>query len=105
MCRAGRAAESIAFFERSIAVSPAPAHVILNRLWLAIAHHRLGESDEAARCHASAILSMDAWGDSMPTDAAAQGLHLHDWLEAHVLRNEADLLLSGEGANDSPVPR
>jgi tetratricopeptide (TPR) repeat protein/tRNA A-37 threonylcarbamoyl transferase component Bud32 len=93
LCRSGRPAEAIPFFERSIASDPSAGRAILNWLWLAIANHQLGRTEESARWHATAVAWLDALDGRMPDNAAALGFHLHNWLEAQVLRRESDLLL------------
>lgn len=93
LCRSGRPADAIQFFERSIASDPSAGRAVLNWLWLAIANHQLGRTEEAARWHSAGVAWLDALGGRMPDNAAALGFHLHNWLEAQVLRREADALL------------
>lgn len=94
LCRSGRPAEAIPLFERSLAAAPSAGRAISNWLWLAIANHQLGKTEEAVRWHATAVAWLDPFHGVMPENATAIGLHLHNWLEAHVLRREADALLS-----------
>ncbi|HEX6884336.1 MAG TPA: serine/threonine-protein kinase [Planctomycetota bacterium] len=94
LCRAGRHAEAVSLFEKSIASNPSAGRAVLSWLWLTIAYHHLGRGEDAARWHATAVAWLDAFGDGMPDSASVPGLHLHDWLEAQVLRQEADALLS-----------
>jgi hypothetical protein len=64
-------------------------------VWLALAHQRLGKSEEARRWLSKAQAWLDQYRDGMPALAERElGLHLHNWLEAHVLRREAEALLS-----------
>ena len=67
---------------------------MLPRLWLALALHAQHKDDDARKELAGAASQMDKWGGAMPhAEPAAPGtiaLHLHDWLEAHVLRREAE---------------
>lgn len=93
LCRSGRPADAIQLFERSIASEPLEGRAILNWLWLAIANHQLGRTEESARWHAAGVAWLDALDGRMPDNAAGLGLHLHNWLEAQVLRREADVLL------------
>jgi hypothetical protein len=66
----------------------------LNWLWLAIAHQRLGEHDEARRRLDQAATWLDSLGDGMPANAESMlKLHLHNWLEANVLRKEAEMAI------------
>ena len=67
---------------------------MLNWLRLALAQQRLGKSEEARRWLGKASAWLDQYRDGMPARAdEALGLHLHNWLEAHVLRREAEALL------------
>jgi tetratricopeptide (TPR) repeat protein len=104
-CRAGRDVEAIAFFEQSLAANSSTGRAVLCWLWLAIAFHHVGRTEDAAHWHTKAADWLDDLVHGMPDDAPALGLHLHDWLEAHVLRREADLLLSGTEAKRLPAAR
>jgi hypothetical protein len=67
---------------------------VLNWLWLALAGQRLGKSEEARRWLDKATAWLDQYRDGMPNRADEElGLHLQNWLEAHVLRREAEVLL------------
>ena len=70
-----------------------PGRAVLNWLWLALAHQRLGKAEEARRWLGKTQTWLDQYGDGMPSRAEELGLHLHNWLEAHVLRREAEALL------------
>jgi tetratricopeptide (TPR) repeat protein len=92
--RAGRFQEAVPLFERSLRADPKPGRAVLNWLWLALAHQRLGRAEEARRWLGQAQAWLDQYGAGMPPRAEAElGLHLHNWLEAHVLRREAEALL------------
>jgi tetratricopeptide (TPR) repeat protein len=92
--RAGRFQEAVPLFERSLRIEPKPGCAVLNRLWLALAQHRRGRADEARRWLGKAQAWLDGYRAGMPPNAEAKlGLHLHNWLEAHVLRREAEALL------------
>jgi hypothetical protein len=59
-----------------------------------LAKHRLGKPEEARGWLDKARTWLDQFGGGMPRDAdAAFGLHFHNWLEAHVLRREAEMLI------------
>jgi tetratricopeptide (TPR) repeat protein/tRNA A-37 threonylcarbamoyl transferase component Bud32 len=89
--RAGRFQEAVPFFEQSLRADSRPGHAVLNWLWLALAKQRLGEAEEARRWLNKAQAWLDQYRDGMPARAEGElGLHLHDWLEAHVLRLEAE---------------
>jgi tetratricopeptide (TPR) repeat protein len=93
--RAGRYQEAVPLFEQSLQADAKPGCAILNWLWLALAHQRLGKAEEARRWLGKAQAWLDQYRDGMPADAEEKvGLHLHNWLEAHVLRREAEALLS-----------
>jgi tetratricopeptide (TPR) repeat protein len=99
--RAGRFQESVPLFEQSLQADPKPGKAVLNWLWLALANQRLGNSEEARRWLDTAQAWLDQYGDGMPARADAElGLHLHNWLEAHVLRREAEALIPPTGPRD-----
>jgi hypothetical protein len=66
---------------------------VLNWLWLALANHHLGKPEEARRWLGKAQAWLSQFGDGLPSRAEELGLDLHNWLEAHVLRREAERLL------------
>jgi hypothetical protein len=68
---------------------------VVNWVWLALANQRLEKSEEARRWLGKAQAWLDQYRDGMPAHAEEElGLHFHNWLEAHVLRREAEALLS-----------
>src|SRR5262249_660922 len=92
--RAGRFEQAVALFEQSLRAHPTPGKAVLNWLWLALAQQRLGKVEEARYWlgKATAWLAQDR--DGLPARAEEEfGLHLHNWLEAHVLRREAEALI------------
>src|SRR5262249_29515496 len=91
--RAGRSQQAIALLHRSLSADDRPGAQVLNWLWLALAYQRLGKPDEAQRWLDRANRWLDQLGDEMPINADRLGLHLHNWLEAHLLRKEAAALL------------
>jgi tetratricopeptide (TPR) repeat protein len=92
--RAGRFKEAVPLFERSLKADPQSGKEVVNWLWLALAHQRLGQSEEARRWLGKAQAWLDKYRDGMPARAEQElGLHLHNWLEAHVLRREAESLI------------
>ena len=95
--RAGRFPEAVALFEESLRADPKPGKAVLNWLWLALAQHRLGRTEEARRWLDRAAAWLDQYRDGMPDRAEGDlGLHLHNWLEAQVLRREAEALIRPE---------
>jgi hypothetical protein len=80
--------------EQSLRADPKSGRAVLNWLWLALAQQRLGKPEEARRWLGKAHAWLDQYADGMPGRAEEElGLHLHNWLEAHVLRREAEALL------------
>jgi tetratricopeptide (TPR) repeat protein len=96
--RAGRFQQAVPLFEQSLRADPMSGRAVLNWLWLALANQRLGKAEEARRWLDKAQVWLDQYGDGMPARTEEElGLHLHNWLEAHVLRREAEALIPSEG--------
>jgi tetratricopeptide (TPR) repeat protein len=92
--RAGQFKEAVALFEQSLRAEHKSGRAVLNWLWLALAQQRLGKSEEARRWLDRATAWLDQHREGMPDRAEEElGLHLHNWLEAHVLRREAEALI------------
>ena len=92
MVRNKRLNEAVNFAERSLEADGRPGRAVLNWLWLALAHQTLGNLDTARRWRNKAI----DWLNQQrikPADSADMGLHLHNWLEAHVLWREVEGLI------------
>jgi serine/threonine-protein kinase len=95
--RDGRHEDAVTLFERSLKADPKPGRALLNWLWLAIAHHRLGNDEDSQRWLNMAQTWLDQGGKAMSDRLEDEiGLHLHNWLEAHVLRREAEALISSK---------
>jgi tetratricopeptide (TPR) repeat protein len=95
--RAGRFEESVPLFEQSLRPNSNPGAAVVNWLWLALANQRLGKTEEARRWLDKAQTWLDQFGDGMPADAEQKyGLHLHNWLEAHILRRDAEAQLQSK---------
>jgi serine/threonine-protein kinase len=93
--RAGRFQEAVPLFQQSLDADAKPGRAVLNWLWLALGNQRLGKSEDAHRWLAKAQAWLDQYPDGVPARAEEDlGLHIHNWLEAHVLRREAEALLS-----------
>jgi tetratricopeptide (TPR) repeat protein/predicted Ser/Thr protein kinase len=95
--RADRFQEAVPLFEQSLKADPdaAPGRAVLNWLWLALANQRLGKAEEAQRWLGKAQAWLDQYGNRMPARAEEElGLGLHNWLEAHLLRREAETVLA-----------
>jgi hypothetical protein len=55
-------------------------------------------TEDARRWLHTAQSWLDQFGDEMPASAEQEfGLHLHNWLEAHALRREAETLIQPKG--------
>jgi tetratricopeptide (TPR) repeat protein len=67
------------------------AHRELNWFGLALVHHRLGHADDARQCLDRGIQWLEREGPPGPRRPAK--IHPMDWVEAHVLRREAEELL------------
>jgi eukaryotic-like serine/threonine-protein kinase len=92
--RAGQVPQARALFEQSLLASAKPGEAVLNWLWLALAQQRLGKTDDARRWLGQATAWLDQYRDGMPARAEEElGLHFHNWLEANVLRREAEAIV------------
>ena len=81
-------------FEQSLKADPKSGRAVVNWLWLALANQRLGKTEEARRWLGKVQAWLDQFKDGMSARADEElGLHLHNWLEAHVLRREAEALI------------
>src|SRR5262249_37332611 len=96
--RAGQFQQAIPLLARSLVVDGRPGRAVLNWLWLAIAFEKMGKVDEGRRWRDKAVGWLDQQAGRMPRETTALGLHRHDWLEAHVLRQEAEALLQSSHA-------
>jgi tetratricopeptide (TPR) repeat protein len=108
--RAGRFQQAVPLLEQSLRADSQPGRAVVTWLWLAMAEQRLGRAEEARRWLGKAQAWLDQYGDGMPARAEEKlGLHLHNWLEAHVLRREAEALLGpgpeGPNESDPPLPK
>jgi serine/threonine-protein kinase len=92
--RAGRFEQAVPPLRESLLKNPKWEGEVLNWLWLAMAQQRLGQPDDARRSLEKAERWLAEQGKEMPAGAGGpEALTLHDWLEAHVLRREADALV------------
>jgi hypothetical protein len=91
--RAGRIQEATPLLEASLRVDGRPARAVLSWLWLALACQKQGKAAEARRWLGKADHWMDQQEGKMPLDVNLMGAHRHNWLEAHVLQQEAEALL------------
>jgi serine/threonine protein kinase/tetratricopeptide (TPR) repeat protein len=91
--RAGQVEAAIPFFERSIQVGPRPGGAVLCWLWLALCNQRLGKVEEARAWLDKAVEFLDKHDGVGPNADPSINLHLHNWIEAFVLRREAESLI------------
>jgi serine/threonine-protein kinase len=93
--RAGRFEQAVALFEKSLQANSKPGAAVVNWVWLSLANQRLGKTDEARRWLNKAQTWLDQYRNGLPPRAQQElGLHLHNWLEANVLRREAEAMIS-----------
>jgi serine/threonine protein kinase/tetratricopeptide (TPR) repeat protein len=92
--RAGRFDEAAMLLEKSLQADRLPARAVLNWLWLSLVEHRRRKPAEAQAWLAKATKWLEQYPKGVPVAPDdATGLHLHNWLEAQVLRREAEALL------------
>jgi serine/threonine-protein kinase len=84
---------AVPLLERSLVADGRPGRSVLNWLWLALADEKLGDPAEARRWLDKAANWLDQQGGRMPVEDPVMGSHRHNWLEAHVLRQEAEARL------------
>jgi hypothetical protein len=77
-------------FEKCLHADRRPGTAVVSWLWLALAHQEKGESEEARRCFARATNWLDQQTGQAPVETPEMGSHLHNWLEANVLRKEVE---------------
>jgi tetratricopeptide (TPR) repeat protein len=93
--RAGRVDESVKLFDKSLQANSKPGAAVVNWVWLSLAYQRLGKTEEAQRWLKKAQTWLDQYRNGLPPRAQQElGLHLHNWLEANVLRREAEAEIS-----------
>jgi tetratricopeptide (TPR) repeat protein len=85
--------DAVTYLDQSLAADGRPGRAVLNWLWLALAYQKAGTPLEARRWLDKACNWLDQQDGRMPLDTPDTGAHRHNWLEAHVLRREAEALL------------
>src|SRR5262249_19149802 len=91
--RAGAVEEAERLLERGLRVDVGPGVAVVAWLWMALAEQRLGKTEEARRWLDRAAKWLDQIhpdfyeneGGVRGSPEEQQGLHVHNWLEAHVL--------------------
>jgi Flp pilus assembly protein TadD len=84
--------QAVSLFELSLKSRSEPGCAVLNWLWLALAQQRRGDKSQARAWLQRATTWLDALTKQMPGKEVTQ-MHRHNWLEAQVLRKEAEALL------------
>jgi eukaryotic-like serine/threonine-protein kinase len=98
-CRAGRSGQAIDWLQRSLTTREIsrPDFSSLAHLFLSLAHHRLGERDEARQAMEKARAMIDAELRSRQLEGGRQGST--DWLRSMIVLREVQALL-----NENPRP-
>jgi serine/threonine protein kinase/Tfp pilus assembly protein PilF len=92
--RAGRYDEAATLFEQSLKADNRPGRSVLNWLWLALVEHRRGKPNDAQAWLNKATQCLTQYSTLPPgLEDEAAGWHLHNWLEAQILRLEAERVL------------
>ncbi len=100
--RAGQIKEAVPLFQQSRDADPMPGKEVVNWLWLALASQQLGKSDEARAWLKKATDWLDGQKQWSSDKERSDGLHLHNWLEAWVLRREAEKALGQPPVGNKP---
>jgi hypothetical protein len=94
--RAGRHREALPLLQKSRDDKSNPPDGVAGiRMWLALTYHKLNQPEEARR----ELEQVEKWVAQFPAGMPAEAerkrleLHLHNWLEVHVLRLEVAPLL------------
>jgi serine/threonine-protein kinase len=96
-CRRKRFREALPLFEASLREEKRSGAAVLNWLWLALAHHHNGQTNEARDRLKMAQDWLNSLGNEYPAQAERlHNLHRHNWLEAQVLRREVEQLLDAK---------
>jgi hypothetical protein len=88
LVRVGRCEDAPRLLEQSLSTDPAPGRAVLNWLWLAIAHQKLGLIEDSKRWIAKAAAWTDDLESSEKRGVPMPGYHLHNYLEASILSRE-----------------
>jgi tetratricopeptide (TPR) repeat protein len=94
--RAGRYREALPLLQKSRDDKGQPPDGVAGtRMWLALTYHELNQPEEARGEFEQAERWLANYRDGLPPEPVRRevGLHLHNWLEVHVLRPEVAALL------------
>src|SRR5262249_27160322 len=97
--RAGQFDKAIETIQASMNAGPKWTGMVCNWLALALAHHRLGNTEEAKVWFDKAVAWIKAATSKMPGPAIhpIRGMHEHDSLACYVLLREAEVLFQKTG--------
>src|SRR5262249_13851362 len=89
--RAGRYDVAAALLAQSLKADSKPGRAVLNWLWLSLVEQRRGRRAEARAWLDRATKWLEQFSTGHPVKPdESRGAHLHNWLEAQVLRREAE---------------
>jgi tetratricopeptide (TPR) repeat protein len=91
--RGGRYAEAAGLLEKSLHGKLPADGAALSWAWLALAHQSLGQTDKAAAALTQAVKWLDRYPDRLIQRDRVAGVHPHNWMEAQILRREAESLI------------
>jgi serine/threonine-protein kinase len=92
--RAGRYDATLVLCKRAMEAEPRSGCAVIDWLWMALASHRLGNSANARTWLSQATTWLDGLGDQLPPNGWSFKLDIHNWLEAHILRREAERVVT-----------
>ncbi len=102
-CRRGHWSQAIPLLIRSLEADPKPGAAVVNWLWLALAYHHAGSNVESCVWFAKADAWLSNFGPDRPPDNGPSAIHMHNWLEAQILRREAAAAI--DSSSDSAAAR
>lgn len=88
LCRKGQHRGAIPVLKQSLLSCSREENCIISWVWLSLAHLSLGEHDAARMWLGRAAAFLDR------STTKPQAIHLHNWLEAQILRRELESLLA-----------
>jgi tetratricopeptide (TPR) repeat protein len=94
--RAGRYPQAAELLHQCLKDNPTWDGKVLDWLWLALTYHQMGKEGDARQWLDKATRWLDQSPTRIPEQSRGIALHLHDWLEAQVLRREAESLIAGK---------
>jgi serine/threonine-protein kinase len=91
--RAGLAEKAAGRLRRSLALEQREGNAMVMWLWLALAEQSRGQPTAARRWLGRAVGVLDRHAVLPADPEGSLGMHLHNWLEAHALRQQVEALL------------